>query len=73
MNDDDRDDTMGKHFASGLLAGVTAAAIWISICLLVGLNTQTIGLWALIFLVVGTIGTMIIATVIGNAKSQPGT
>lgn len=63
---------MGKHFVSGLLAGVTAVAIWTSICLLVGLDTQMIGLWALIFLVVGTIGTMIIATIIAKNKSQPG-
>lgn len=60
---------MGINFASGLLAGVTAAVIWISICLLVGMETQTVGLWALIFLVVGTVGTTIIANVISQRKS----
>lgn len=60
---------MGINFASGLLAGVTAAVIWTSICLLVGLQPQTAGLWALIFLVVGTVGTTIIASVISQRKA----
>ncbi|MDN5761357.1 MAG: hypothetical protein L0H41_03420 [Microlunatus sp.] len=60
---------MGINFASGLLAGVTAAVIWISICLLVGVDMTTVGLWALIFLVVGTVGTTIIASVISKSKS----
>jgi hypothetical protein len=61
--------TMGINFASGLLAGVTAAVIWISICLLVGLDPETVGLWALIFLVVGTVGTTAIAGVISRNRS----
>jgi len=60
---------MGINFASGLLAGVTAAVIWISICLLVGLDMETVGLWALIFLVVGTAGTTIIANAISKRKA----
>ncbi|GAB3927006.1 hypothetical protein GCM10011575_08940 [Microlunatus endophyticus] len=59
---------MGKNFASGLTAGPTAAVIWTSICLLVGLEARTTGLWALVFLVVGTIGTTIIAAVISRSK-----
>jgi hypothetical protein len=60
---------MGINFASGLLAGVTAAVIWLSICLLVGLDLRTTGLWALIFLVVGTVGTTVIANVISTKKA----
>ncbi len=63
---------MGSNFASGLLAGVTAAVIWISICLLVGVDMKTVGLWALIFLVVGTAGTTIIANVITKRKATQG-
>ncbi|WP_040164945.1 hypothetical protein [Microbacterium gorillae] len=61
---------MGRYFASGLLAGVTAAVIWTSICLITGIEAKTIGLWALIFLVVGTVLTMVIANVIGTRKAE---
>ncbi|MGO1974490.1 MAG: hypothetical protein ACTH2Q_16160 [Propionibacteriaceae bacterium] len=60
---------MGINFASGLLAGVTGAVIWISIGLLVGIDMKTVGFWALIFLIVGTVGTTIIANVISKSKS----
>lgn len=60
---------MGNHFASGLLAGVTAAVIWASICLMVGIELATTGLWALIFLIAVTIITTIIAGLI--SKNRP--
>ena len=60
---------MGTNFSSGLLAGVTAAVIWISICLLVGADMTMVGLWALIFLVVGTAGTTLIANGISRRKA----
>jgi hypothetical protein len=61
---------MGSNFSSGLLAGVTAAVIWISICLLVGgVDMGTVGLWALIFLVVGAAGTTLIANVISKRRA----
>ena len=61
---------MGINFSSGLLAGVTAAVIWISICLLIGADMTTAGLWALIFLVIGTAGTTVIANAISKRKAS---
>ena len=43
---------MGRYFTSGLLAGAVAAVIWMSVGLWVGLPTETVGMWALVFLVV---------------------
>lgn len=63
------DRNTAKNFASGLTAGTTAAVIWISICLMVGLPAKTTGLWALIFLVIGTAGTVIIATIISRSRA----
>lgn len=60
---------MGSNFVSGLLAGVTAAVIWISICLMVGMDTMVIGLWALIFLIAGTVITTVIAALISKGKA----
>lgn len=62
------DSNFGSNFASGLLAGVTAAVIWTSICLVFGMETRSVGIWALIFLVVGTVGTTLIATMISKSK-----
>lgn len=59
---------MGQYFTSGLLAGVTAAVIWISIGLLVAMTPTTIGVWALVFLVGGCLGTMLIASIIGRGS-----
>ncbi|WP_147916308.1 hypothetical protein [Ruania zhangjianzhongii] len=57
---------MGRNFSSGLLAGVVAATIWISVSLWQGLATETVGMWALVFLV----ATTIISTVIGGIVSR---
>lgn len=62
---------MGRNFAGGLLAGVTAAVIWISICLMVDMPSETTGLWVLIFLIVVTAATIIISKQISkNKKAQ---
>lgn len=62
---------MGRNFAGGLLAGVTAAVIWISICLMVDMPSETTGRWGLIFLIVVTAATIIISTQISkNKKAQ---
>lgn len=61
---------MGQHFTSGLLAGVTAAVIWISIGLLVAMAPTTIGLWALIFLVVGCLATILIASAVARSVDR---
>lgn len=53
---------MGTHFRSGLIAGAVSAVIWMSISLWVGIPTETVGLWALVFLVLVTIVTMLVAT-----------
>lgn len=55
---------MGNNFSSGLLAGVVAATIWMSISFWQGLETETVGLWALIFLIGTTIVTTVIAQVV---------
>jgi len=62
---------MGRNFNSGLLAGVTAATIWMAIALWQGMPTETVGMWALVFLV----GTTLISTVVAGivAKSVGGT
>lgn len=61
---------MGHNFSSGLLAGVTAATIWTAIALWQGMPTETVGMWALVFL----IGTTLISTVVAAvvAKSVGG-
>ena len=53
---------MGRNFSSGLLAGVTAATIWMAIALWQGMPTETVGMWALVFL----IGTTLISTIISG-------
>lgn len=68
---EDNGGIMGIKFSNGLLAGVTAAVIWISICLMVGTDAETVGLWALIFLVIGTVGTVLISGVV--EKNRGGT
>lgn len=61
---------MGKHSFSGQVAGTTAAVIWISFCLGFGwTNLKLVGWIALVFLVVGWIGTAAIATVISKQKA----
>lgn len=57
---------MGRNFSSGLLAGVVAATIWISVSLWQGMATEAVGLWALVFLV----ATTIVSTVIGGVVSR---
>lgn len=54
---------MGRHFESGMLAGVTAAVIWIAISLMVGMDMVMLGVWALIMLVGVAAITMIISNV----------
>lgn len=61
---------MGTKFTDGLLAGVTAAVIWISICLMTDVERKTIGGWALIFLVIGLVGTIVISTVVERSRSD---
>jgi len=55
-----------RDFASGLLGGVTAAVIWISITLMTDMDRSTVGLWGLIFLIAVTA----ISTVITKLKSS---
>lgn len=57
---------MGKNFSNGLLAGVTAATIWMAISLWVGMPTQAAGMWAVIFLVATTLVAAVLASVIGR-------
>lgn len=65
---------MGVNFANGLLAGVTAAVVWISACMMVGdMESKDVGLWALILLVIGTVGTLVISGVIGKGRTGPRT
>lgn len=52
---------MGSNFRSGLIAGAVSAVIWMLISLWVGIPTETVGFWALVFLVVVTIVTMLVA------------
>jgi len=63
---------MGSNFRSGLIAGVVSAVIWMSISLWVGITTETVGLWALVFLVVVTIVTMLIATGVSRGARSRG-
>ena len=69
---------MGRYFTSGLLAGVAAAVIWMAVGLWVGLPPETVGMWALVFLV-GTAVLTIIGASLGsrsgdavNARSAAG-
>lgn len=57
---------MGRNFSSGLLAGVVAATIWMAVSLWQGMATESVGMWALVFLV----GTAIVSTVIGGLVSR---
>ena len=50
---------MRQAVTNGLLAGVIAAVIWMSIGLWVGILPETVGMWALVFLV----GTAVLTTV----------
>lgn len=63
---------MGAIFASGLLGGVTAAVIWTSVCLMAGMETKTIGLWALIFLVGCTAISTLIGSLVAKNKAAQG-
>jgi ABC-type transport system involved in cytochrome c biogenesis permease component len=56
---------------SSLLAGVTAAVIWTSVCLMVGVDTEVVGLWALVFLVAGTAVSAVISAVVSRTKGVP--
>ena len=57
---------------NGLLAGVIAAVIWMSIGLGVGIQPETVGMWALVFLV-GTAVLTMIGSAIGAKSSSIGT
>lgn len=57
---------MGKHFQSGLLAGTTAAVIWIAASMWAGFDTKAIGMWAIAFLV----GTCLLATIGASLGSK---
>lgn len=57
---------MGRNFSSGLLGGVVAAVIWMAIALWQGMAIETVGLWALIILVVTTIIATVISALIGR-------
>lgn len=56
---------MGRNFSNGLLAGVVAAVIWMAIGMWQGIETETLGMWALVFLV----GTTVVATLVGAMVS----
>lgn len=57
-----------KNFASGLLGGVTAAVIWMSIALMTNMDRSTVGLWGLIFLIVVTVVSTVISSTIASRK-----
>jgi hypothetical protein len=61
---------MGSNVVSSLLAGVTAAVIWTSVCLMVGVDTEVV-LWALVFLVAGTAVSAVISAVVSRTKGVP--
>lgn len=63
---------MRQALTTGLLAGVIAAVIWMSIGLWVGLQPETVGIWALVFLV-GTAVLTMVGTAIGSKSSSIGT
>lgn len=60
-----------ENFASGLLGGVTAAVIWMSIGLMADMDRSTVGLWGLIFLIVVTVVSTVITRVISSKKNTP--
>lgn len=66
--------TTGSNWVSAMVAGVTAAVFWTSFSLWFGGeeavdNLDTIGMWAVIFHVIGALGTFLIAQVISSRKS----
>ena len=63
---------MRQAVTNGLLAGVIAAVIWMSIGLWVGILPETVGMWALVFLV-GTAVLTMVGTAIGVKSSGIGT
>lgn len=64
---------VGKSFAGGLLGGVTAAVIWISIALMTDMDRSTVGLWGLIFLVGVTAVSTVISSTIASKNAPPAT
>jgi hypothetical protein len=58
---------MGKMFTSGLLAGVIAATIWMGAALWAGVETETVGMWALVFFVGATLLVTVIGGLIANS------
>ncbi|WP_040158977.1 hypothetical protein [Nigerium massiliense] len=63
---------MGKHFTSGLLAGIVAAVIWMAAGMMVALQASAIGLGALVFLVGVCLITMIVAAAIARSRGAQG-
>lgn len=59
---------MRTHFLSGLVAGVTAAVIWLACAMIAGMTASTIGIVALIMLVVTTAITMAISNSVGARR-----
>lgn len=61
---------MRHSFTNGLLAGVTAATIWIAIGLWLGSPLETVGMWALVLLVGVALVTAVINTVIARGHRE---
>lgn len=55
-----------RNFVSGLLAGVTAAVIWMSIGLWQNVGASTVGMWGFILFVATTIVATIITSVVSR-------
>lgn len=60
---------MSRYFTSALLAGVTAAVIWLGITIMLGFDTMTIGLWTLILLAGTTLIAFGIAAAVGRGAA----
>lgn len=61
---------MGRNFSSGLLAGVVAATIWMAVSLWQGVATESVGMWALVFLVGGTLVSTVISGLVSRGTGR---
>jgi hypothetical protein len=66
---------MESNWLSAMVAGVTAAVFWTSFSLWFGgeeADLKLVGMWAVIFHVIGVAGTFVIAQVISARKRAVG-
>lgn len=60
---------MSTSFSSGLLAGVTAATIWVCITLWVQLSPAAVGVGGLIFLVATTFVSTLVSGAVARGRA----